>query len=46
MEVTFKKGTRVIPEVGRYRTFDAEAPISGRPGFSQVTYSVAPSPRR
>jgi hypothetical protein len=42
MEVTFKKGTRVIPEVGRYRTFDAEAPISGRPGFSQVTYSVAP----
>lgn len=42
MEITFKKGTRVIPEVGRYRSFDAEAPISGRPGFSQVTYSVAP----
>lgn len=42
MEITFKKGTRVIPEVGRYRSFDAEAPISGRPGFSTVTYSVAP----
>lgn len=42
MEITFKKGIRVVPEVGRYRSFDAEAPISGRPGFSQVTYSVAP----
>jgi hypothetical protein len=42
MNITFKKGTRVIPEVGRYRSFDAEAPISGRPGFTEVSYSVAP----
>lgn len=42
MELTFPKGTRVVPEVGRYRTWDTEAPISGRPGFSRVTYQVPP----
>jgi hypothetical protein len=42
MELTFPKGTRVVAEVGRYRTYDTEAPISGRPGFSRVTYEVPP----
>lgn len=42
MELTFPKATRVISEVARYRTYDTEAPISGRPGFSRVTYSVPP----
>jgi hypothetical protein len=42
MELTFPKATRVVSEVGRYRTYDTEAPISGRPGFSRVTYAVPP----
>jgi hypothetical protein len=42
MEIEFSKGTRVLAEVGRYRAFDAESPISGRPGLSKVTYSVPP----
>lgn len=42
MEIEFNKGERVLAEVGRYRAFDAESPISGRPGLQRVTYSVPP----
>jgi hypothetical protein len=42
MEVEFTGGTRVTPEVGRYRSFDAEAGISGRPGFEKIRYAIPP----
>lgn len=42
MEVEFIGGARVTPEVGRYRSFDTEAGISGRPGFEKVRYAIPP----